>query len=117
MSRLQVMISSRCLDPIPDGVGGKQSLSDVRHAIKEDIEKVLADGKAQAFDVWICEDADPAAAVIDSWDACMQQAKTCDIFIALYNGHSGWAPPGSSVGICQAELQTAVDAAPEKCGS
>jgi hypothetical protein len=44
----------------------------------------------------------------------MGRARNADIVIALYNGHSGFGPAGSSVGICQAELQSAVDSSPEK---
>jgi hypothetical protein len=107
------MISSRCNDPIA-GATGQVLLSEVRRNVKEEIEATLAQGRKLAFEVWISEDGDPGPASADAWDVCMAQARSCDILLCLYNGHSGWAAPGSSIGICQAELQTAVDAAPEK---
>jgi Domain of unknown function (DUF4062) len=113
MVSITVMISSRCNDPVPDRTK-TVSLSDLRVQLKSEIEGILADGTKRAFDVWISEDGDPGPGSSDAWDVCMQQARSCDVLICLYNGHSGWARPGSSVGICEAELQTAVDTAPEK---
>jgi hypothetical protein len=113
MSRIQVMISSRCDDPVPDGETEKL-LSDVRLELQRDVESLLVLDGRPSFEVWISETAEPAGGDHDAWEECMRRARNCDVFVCLFNGHSGWAEAGSSVGICHAELQTAVDSAPER---
>ena len=106
------MISSRCVDEIP--FKGKQaSLSDVREALKVDLEKKQLLG-SELFDVWINEDAPPAPGTDDSWEACMRQVRDADIVLVLYNGVSGWAERSGEIGICHGELQTALAETPGK---
>jgi hypothetical protein len=103
---IRVMISSRCNDPIPFG-GAPSTLSAVRLRMKQELEQVaLLDSRL--FDVWINEDAAPAEGTADSWDACLKQVREADIVLVLYNGSAGWAKEGGDVGICHAELQTAL---------
>jgi hypothetical protein len=110
--RIRVMISSRCLDEIL--FNGKQSsLSDVRKAIKADLEAELLLG-SELFEVWINEDAPPAPGKEDSWETCMRQVKEADVVLALYNGIGGWADRNGEIGICHGELQTALAEAPGK---
>lgn len=103
---IHVMISSRCSDNIE--YGGKQiPLSELRIKIKSMIEEQeLFEHKA--FDCWINEDAPPAAGDENSWEHCLSQVKKADIVIVLYNGNAGWCKQGGGIGICHAELQTAL---------
>jgi hypothetical protein len=112
MSRktVTVMISSRCSDKFP--AGGKP-LSNLRKRIKAEIEGERLFGE-QLFEVWINEDAPPADTSQDSFDVCLKAVDDADIVLALANGNAGWAPRGSDVGICHAELMRAVNTAPAK---
>src|ERR1700732_2955922 len=49
-----------------------------------------------------------------AWDQCMDQARDCDIFIALFNGNAGWPDKSGTVGICHAEFEKAYTTAPGK---
>jgi hypothetical protein len=90
------------------------SLSSVRRELKSRIEALLGvDGHA-AFEVWINEEATPAPGDETSWTHCIEQAKRCDLFIAIFNGQSGWADVGDAVGICEAELEAALTQARSK---
>src|ERR1700730_9433440 len=110
--KIRVMISSRCLDEI-SFQGKRASLSDVRKALKVDLENKQLLG-SELFDVWINEDAPPAPGTDDSWEACMRQVRNADIILVLYNGVSGWAESSGEIGICHAELQTALAETPGK---
>ena len=110
LSKIKVMISSRCLDPFP--VGG-DLLSVARLRLKAEIEAQTLWGEP-IFEVWINEVAPPDEGTDDSWDVCMRQVRDCDILIALSNGNAGWSARGGDVGICHAELMTALESAPAK---
>jgi hypothetical protein len=106
------MLSSRCLDPFPAGAAAT-SLSDVRRALKKEIEAMgIAD--RGAFEVWINEEEDPRGGTWDSWEVCIDAVKDCDILIAITNGNAGWAETGGDIGICHAELMTGLTTAPAK---
>jgi len=111
-SKLRVMISSRCDDDFPTGKGATK-LSDIRKELKKDLEDSQFLGK-HMIEVWINEDTPPQPGTKDSWEVCLKAAKDCDILISLSNGNSGWANTGSDIGICHAELMTALSEAPEK---
>lgn len=106
------MISSRCTDDV-QFKGKRVSLSEVRKALKVDLENEQLLG-SQLFDLWINEDAPPAPGTDDSWEACMRQVREADVVLVLYNGVSGWAARNGEIGICHGELQTAVAEAPGK---
>jgi hypothetical protein len=106
------MISSRCTDQISFR-GTSANLSEVRRALKADLEAEQLLGSA-LFEVWINEDAPPAPGTDDSWNVCMQQVRSADVVLVLYNGISGWAERTGEIGICHGELQTAVEEAPGK---
>lgn len=110
-SRLRVMVSSRCNDLFPEA-GGK-SLSDIRRELKTEIEALEVFGK-KMFEVWINEETAPQGGTWDSWDVCIQAAKECDILVAISNGNAGWAQDDGEIGICHAELMTALSQAPAK---
>ena len=141
---LALMISSRCTDKIKfickdaepsfkekikfkDG-DEKQTMDVLRRALKLRLEDIkigarLVKGKLvggkQAFKVWIHEDESAGSAARNTWDVCMERSKAADVFIMLYNGHSGWLGTDdrtvkNGVGICHAELAAAFDRAPVK---
>ncbi|NJP17591.1 MAG: DUF4062 domain-containing protein [Hydrococcus sp. CRU_1_1] len=110
--KIHVMISSRCRDEI-EFQGQKKTLSDVRCKLKEELEAIKLFNN-QLFEIWINEDAPPDEGSQDSWDHCMNQIQQADIVLVLYNGNSGWAKEDGDIGICHAELQTALSIAPAK---
>lgn len=111
-SKLHVMISSRCNDTFPAGLSGR-SLSEIRKELKAEIEALEVFGK-NVFEVWINEETPPQGGTWDSWEVCIQAAYDCDIFIALSNGNAGWAENTGDIGVCHAELMTALSKAPGK---
>ena len=110
---IRIMISSRCNDLFPLSGEGAQVLSKTRLKLKSMIEGEKLLGR-NLFDVWINEDSPPQEGSSDSWEVCLQAVKDCDILLVLDNGNAGWAKTGSDIGICHAELLTAMSAAPEK---
>ncbi len=111
-SKLLVMISSRCDDRFPAG-DANPKLSATRLEIKQQIEALQIAG-TPSFEVWINESTAPQQGTWDSWDVCVNAARDCDILIALSNGNAGWARDEEDIGICHAELMTALDTAPAK---
>ena len=110
--RIRVMISSRCNDPIV--YKGKQTaLSTVRIDLKKALESEQLLG-SELFEVWINEDAPPAAGTEDSWEHCIRQVEDADLVIVLNNGNSGWAREGGELGICHGELQAGLARTPGK---
>jgi hypothetical protein len=110
--KIRVMISSRCTDQISFR-GAGANLSEVRRALKADLEAEQLLG-SELFEVWINEDAPPAPGTDDSWNVCMQQVRSADVVLVLYNGISGWAQRTGEIGICHGELQTALEEAAGK---
>lgn len=98
--RIKVMLSSRCNDRFP--ADSDQTLSNIREQVKREIEGTKLFGK-QVFEVWINEDAPPADGMQDSWDACLQAVRDCDVLLVLSNGNAGWASGDGDIGICHAE--------------
>lgn len=111
-SKIMIMISSRCKDCFP--LSSKVSLTDIRKKLKEEIE-ALTLFDIGLYEVWINENAVEDGAR-PSWDKCIEKARDCHIFIALYNGNAGWLGTGNygTVGICHAEYEAAYTAAPGK---
>lgn len=110
-STLRVMLSSKCKTEFP--AGSKRELSDIRKALKKEIEDIRIGGK-QFFDVWINEETPPQGGKWDSWDVCIEAVKDCDILIVLYNGDAGGAKDPGGIGICHAEMMIGLDHAPAK---
>jgi hypothetical protein len=113
------MISSRCKDSIRYQ-DREQSLEVLRRVLKSELERIEIGGK-QVFKVWIHEDESNASAIMNNWEACINKSRNADVFIALYNGRSGWlgsdSPVKDGVGICHAELSAAFDKSPAKVRS
>ena len=111
--KLKLMISSRSdRSTIADEVGNLITLREARQRLKALIEAETFCGGG-LVEVWINE-AEHGDYNETDWDECLKQAADCDLFIALYDGDAGWAAPGASVGICQAEFDTALRLAPGK---
>ncbi|MFI4973079.1 MAG: DUF4062 domain-containing protein [Caulobacterales bacterium] len=106
LRKIKVMISSRCNDRFP---AGGPTLSETRQRLKTEIEATEVWGEA-LFEVWINEIAPPDEGTQDSWDTCLEKVRDCDILIALSNGNAGWAARAGDIGICHAELMTALNA-------
>lgn len=107
--RLRVMISSQCRRAFPaDG----PTLTETRRALKDRIEGIELLG-SKIFEVWINEDAPPGAGQ-DSWDTCLEQVRQSDIVLVLKADEAGWALREGEIGICHAELMTAINSAPGK---
>ncbi len=111
-SKIKIMISSKCKDKFPLDTKEVNDLSTIRAQLKEDIEEVKVFGRS-IYEVWInereVEDASQKA-----WDQCMDQARDCDVFVALFNGNAGWPDKNGTIGICHAEFTTAYNEAPGK---
>jgi len=108
---IRVMISSRCNDPV--SLNGQTTFSGLRRKLKAELEGEQLFG-SQLFDVWINEDAPPAEGDVDAWEKCLNQVRQADILLVLYNGNSGWARQDGDIGICHAELATALSVAAGK---
>ena len=106
------MISSRCNDPFPIAAKGSKRLSDFRAQLKAEIEAIRIFGQ-RVFEVWINEQAAEDGSQ-QAWDHCMEQARDCDVFIALFNGNAGWADKAGTIRICHAEFEKAYTSAPGK---
>jgi hypothetical protein len=112
-SPINVMISSRVYTEIKKDDGSKCRLKELRQDIKELIESVQIFNK-QIFNVWISEEPSDVNATENSWDTCMRQVKRCNLFLCIYTGEAGWAKNGGDIGICHAELESAVNYEPGK---
>ncbi len=107
--KILVMISSRCSDKILWD-GKEQRLSAFRQKLRDELEDVTLFGH-KLFQVWMNEDERGGGGRV--WDTCMKKVRESDILLVLYNGHGGWCEQGG-VGICHAELQTALSTNPDK---
>lgn len=106
------MISSRCGDPFPLSDPKARRLSDIREQLKEEIEAIRVFEKL-IYEVWINELAIEDASR-QAWDHCLVEARSCDVFISLFNGNAGWPDENGTVGICHAEFMIAYSTAPGK---
>jgi hypothetical protein len=108
------MISSRCEDLIR-AAGDKRSvkLTDVRRRAKMAVEEAQLFGHT-TFECWIHEDAPALPGDGDAWDKCMEQVRQCHIVVMLYNGNAGFTLDPEGVGICHAEMMTALESVPGK---
>ncbi len=110
--KLTIFLSSRNNDQVIINSVPGDSLTEIRKFLKKEIESVKLFGK-DFFDIRINEDfgADTST---DSYNQCLEEVRKSDFLVALYNGSAGWAPEGSEVGICQAELEEALNVSTRK---
>ena len=106
-SSIKVMISSRCNDEI-DFERKRVTLSVVREALKQQIEAVRFIGDKRVFTCWINELEAAREGTQDAWDHCLAEVKQADIVLCVYNGNAGWTASDTGIGICHAELMTAM---------
>lgn len=104
------MISSQCNRRFPDA---GRTLSEIRQTLRDRLENEKLFGH-KIFKVWINEDAPPAGTDENSWETCLSQARSANVFLALNSGSAGWSRSGGDIGICHAELMAAQDTAPAK---
>lgn len=107
--KLRVMISSRC-KPYPVEAGSLFPLDRLRQIIKKELDDAKLLGQP-LFECWINELEPAKPATLDVWDECMKEVRRAHIVIALYNGDAGWCAEGGDggeLGICHAELSTAL---------
>jgi hypothetical protein len=112
--RIRIMISSRCNDSLRKANSkGTVKFTDLRLRAKQAIVAAQL-FKLPTFECWIHEDAPPLQGDGDAWYKCMQQVRDCHILLMLYNGNAGFALDPQGVGICHAEMTTALESAPGK---
>lgn len=110
--KLKIFLSSRNNDKVLiNGVYG-DTLTEIRKFIKKELEDTKFFGK-DLFEIKINEDFGSSTST-DSYNKCLQEVRDSDYVIALYNGASGWAPTGIDLGICHAELDTAMNISTDK---
>lgn len=108
---LEVMVSSRNATRLVDG----RTLSDLRQNIRQAVQAVLA-GPADTsrLKVWINEDSEAAEGSSDWYDESMRRAREAAIVLVLFSGDAGSIVKGRGIGICHAELETALQDARTK---
>ncbi|MGA9621320.1 DUF4062 domain-containing protein [Methanoregula sp.] len=110
--KLSIFISSRNRDNITYQNRGS-TLSEIRGVLKTQLESEQLFEK-DIFEVWINEDEPPVDGTEDSWDKCMSEVREADIVLCIYNGNAGWTKNPGEIGICHAELKTALESEPNK---
>ncbi len=110
--KLKIFISSKNYDRVEiNGIIG-DTLTEIRKHIKKELEETKFFGK-DFFDIRINEDFG-ASTSTDSYNKCLEEVRESDFLIALYSGAAGWAPAGIDLGICQSELDTAMNISTRK---
>lgn len=113
-SLINVMLSSRVKTLIKTQNHHVRELSELRRDIKKELESSKLFGE-ELFRVWASEfDGEDISALENSWESCMQEVKKCHFFIFLFTGESGWSKRDADIGICHAELETALNYEPHK---
>jgi len=84
-----------------------ENLTTIRRYLKEELEKEkLLD--EDWLEIVINEDFNSDTSK-EIYENCIDKIKNSELTIAMYNGFSGWAPDGFNMGICHAELFTALN--------
>jgi hypothetical protein len=108
------MISSRCNDSIRKANSkGSVKFTELRQRAKE-VTEAAELFERPTFECWIHEDAPALLGDGDAWYKCMEQVRQCHILVMLYNGNAGSGLDPQGVGMCHAEMTTALESAPGK---
>jgi hypothetical protein len=110
--KLKVFFSSRNNDRATINGNPGETLTEIRRFLKKELENEKFLGK-DMFDVRINEDFG-SSATNDSYNQCLVEVQDADFFISIYTGAAGWAPTGIDMGICHAELDTALNISTRK---
>jgi hypothetical protein len=115
MAQLEVMISSRNTALVPAGKDRKPvTMTIIRQRAKDRLIGSVFGKANPIFGVWINEDDAAVPNPEDTWEACIRRAIECDLFIAIFDGHAGWRAKAETIGICEAEMNAALQANPSK---
>ena len=115
--KIRVMVSSRSEVKVFDT---GERLRDVRLRLQKFLDLIrwcsageLIGRDEPIFNVWIYEDEPGEDAGKSTFQISLDQINRADVVLVLYTGEAGSLSSGSSLGICHAELQTAVSRRPE----
>src|SRR5512143_1774212 len=117
LEKIRLMVSSRSLVKV---FSTGEPLTQVRQKLKVYLESIrwssssLVVGRDDnLLDVWIHEDEAGVAADRSTLDLSIDEINRADIVVVLYTGEAGSAQDDAQIGICHAELETAVTRRPE----
>lgn len=115
---IRVMISSRAESEVFSG-GERVKLTDLRRRLQNALHSVrwssepepateaISSGQ-QVFEVWIHENEQAKSTKRSPFELSLDEIRTADVVIVLYNGEAGWKLDDRGIGICHAEFQEAV---------
>jgi hypothetical protein len=112
MQKINIMISSRLKTEILNGEV-TIPLANIRTELKSSLETEELFSN-RIYSVWISEEPRDASALESAWNECMSQVERSDIFVCIFTGEGGWATEKGDIGICHAELETAINKEPSK---
>lgn len=115
--QIKVMLSSRSMSRV-FAPPYETTLEDLRRKLQEQLHALrwVRPGEVSGpgltsddpiFDVWIHEN-DTASSTSNTFELSLKQIRRADIIIVLYTGEAGSAEGNAQIGICHAELQTAL---------
>lgn len=117
IEKIRVMVSSRSLVNVFES---QESLSAVRtrlqaflHSIRWSTERDVVGRQESMFNVWIHEDETGLNTRRSTFQISLDEINRADVVLVLYTGEAGSVSPGSTLGICHAELQAAISRRPE----
>ena len=107
MEKIKVFISSRSNSDFY-GLDRPYKLKDLREYLRDAIEAEKFLGEL-VFEVIINEKSFKGAMDQDAYNNCLDELRSSNIVIFLYNGEAGWPPTDGSNGICYDEFVIAME--------
>lgn len=107
---IKVFLSSK-VNPVFEGLDRSDySLADLRKFIKKEFEGEIFLGE-KLIKVVMNEEGFEATFDKDAFDNCLENVKSADLIVILYNGDAGWAPDKdiNANGICHEEYLQAMN--------